>query len=98
MSKLFRDAAIEAKRAQWYGAIVMSNPWPLRLTVAVTAAIAVLLIAFLAFGSYTKRVTVSGQLVPDKGLIKVYAQQAATVMEEQAAEGAHVAANQVLFA
>ncbi|WP_230414564.1 HlyD family secretion protein, partial [Collimonas silvisoli] len=53
--------------------------------------------AFLAWGSYTKHSTVSGQLVPNTGLIKVYAPQTGIVIEKRVKEGQQVKSGEVLY-
>lgn len=71
--QLFRKEVFEAKRTSWLGGISLAQPirlWFLTL-VAVVAALAVAL--FLAFGTYTRRSTVVGQLVPSRGLATVLA-------------------------
>ncbi|MDN4684453.1 hypothetical protein QYZ58_33120, partial [Pseudomonas aeruginosa] len=51
------------------------------------AAMALLVVGFFLFGSYTKRSTVSGQLVPASGQVKVYAPQAGIVLRKFVQEG-----------
>jgi membrane fusion protein len=45
-----------------------------------------LVLCFLTLGSYTKRSTVTGQLAPDIGLLKVYVTQPGTVLEKRVTE------------
>jgi membrane fusion protein len=53
--------------------------------------------AFLALGEYTRKVRVSGVLVPDRGVLRLMAPQDALVVERRAIEGAAVRAGDVLF-
>lgn len=53
---------------------------------------------FFAFGSYTRRATVEGVLVPDTGLVKVYARESGVVMKKAVTEGRYVTRGQVLYA
>jgi len=53
--------------------------------------------AFLALGEYTRKVRVSGVLVPDRGVIRLVPPQDAVVLERRVAEGASVRAGDVLF-
>jgi membrane fusion protein len=96
-SSLYREDAIEAQRSQWLGRIVMIQPMSYSVLAMFASCLAAALIAFAAWGSYTKRVTVPGQLVPDKGLVKVYVQQVGTIVKERVTEGMHVNAGDVLF-
>jgi len=49
--------------------------------------LAVLFSSFLFWGSLTRHTTISGQLVPNAGLIKVYAPQRGVVIESKVKEG-----------
>ncbi|MCW4649309.1 HlyD family secretion protein, partial [Pseudomonas aeruginosa] len=51
------------------------------------AVMALLVVGFFLFGSYTKRSTVSGQLVPASGQVKVHAPQAGIVLRKFVQEG-----------
>ena len=69
VQKLFRDEALHARRDEWLGSIVVAVPlsrWMLAL-LAATAACSIILLFTL--GHYTRRESVSGQLVPVTGLI-----------------------------
>lgn len=55
------------------------------------------LICFAIFGTYTRRTAISGQLVPDTGLVKVYAAESATIVEKRVGEGERVLKGQVLY-
>lgn len=70
---LFRKEVMEARRASWLGGISLAQPlrlWVLTLA-GMTAAGAI--IAFLLLGTYTRRSSVTGQLVTAKGLATVLA-------------------------
>ncbi|MBI3898699.1 MAG: HlyD family efflux transporter periplasmic adaptor subunit [Gammaproteobacteria bacterium] len=54
-------------------------------------------IAFLTWGSYTKRSTVVGQLVPTADLIKIYVPQPGIVVERRVKEGQRVPSGDVLY-
>src|SRR5690606_7829800 len=74
VSRLFRAEVLEARRAK-AGAIVLVSPVSCRLLGAVGVAAAAALVAFLALGTYTRHVTLAGQLVPERGVIAVLAPQ-----------------------
>ncbi len=50
-----------------------------------------------AFGSYTRRTTVEGVIVPDTGLVKVYGQQPGVVLRKAVVEGQHVSRGMTLY-
>jgi membrane fusion protein len=92
MSDLFRREAIEHRRQRLYGEVVFAVPlnhW------AVTGAIAVsfmLLVWFLVAGSYARRETVLGQVMPDRGVVRVRAQDDGVVESVLVSEGQEVEA------
>lgn len=94
---LFRPEALAARNVSKVGNVVLTHP-PLfgRLTVAV-ALFGLALVALFIFGSYARRNTVIGQLVPDTGLIKVQAQHAAVVSARRVKEGQTVRRGDVLY-
>lgn len=94
---MFRAAALDANKSQWLGGIVLVRPLSLRLLTVVAVACALLICVFFIWGSYTKRSTLIGQLVPDSGLIKVYVPQLGIVQEKRVAEGQRVHAGDVLY-
>lgn len=93
---LFRKEAVAARHASALGTVSLVQPtrmWALvSLAVLATAAIGI----FLVFGNYASRSTVSGQLVPSRGLVTVVAPTAGVVATVDVSEGAHVAAGQRL--
>ncbi|MFZ5656986.1 MAG: HlyD family secretion protein [Pseudomonadota bacterium] len=92
--QLFRKEVLEAKRSSWLGGISLAQPirlWVLT-SAAVVAALSVAL--FLTFGTYTRRSTVVGQLVPSKGLATVLAPATGVVSRLDVSEGQRIAAGQ----
>ena len=66
---LFRMEVMEARRGDWLGSIVVAAPLSRWLLTALAMSIASALLLFLFLGSYTRRETVAGQLVPSAGLL-----------------------------
>ncbi len=96
-NQLFRPAALRARETKWLGEIVLIRPVTFSALTALAAALAAAVVAFLIWGSYTKRSTVPGQLIPDTGLVKVYAAQPGVVLQSFVAEGKAVRRGDVLF-
>ena len=78
---------MEAKRGSWLGSISLAQPLKLRVLGVLAAASACLVLSFLAFGEYTRRSKVQGELVPDLGLSTVVAPSAGVIASLQAEEG-----------
>lgn len=72
-NELFRRESLEAKRSSWLGGLSLAQPLRLWLLTGFMTLVAVLLIGFLAIGSYSRRSQVTGQLVPDLGLTTLIA-------------------------
>ena len=64
---------------------------------ALVLATLVCVTSFLAWGEYTRKARISGVLIPDRGVVRMAAPQAATVLESHASEGAVVKKGDVLF-
>ncbi len=96
MVNIFRREALQSQ-ASWIGEIQLVRPLPLALLTAGVALAVLAVGAFLALGEYTRKVHVSGVLVPDRGVIRLVPPQDAVVLERRIAEGASVRAGDVLF-
>lgn len=94
---LFREQARAAQQTKWLGDIVLIRPLSFSLLTSIAVLLALIVCAFLRFATYTRHSTVSGQLVPDAGLVKVYVPQTGIVIEKHVAEGQQVNAGDILF-
>ncbi len=95
---LFRAEAVKAKSGDWLGEVVIVQPASTSLLAGVAFLIGSALIAFCVFGEYTKKARVSGYVVPDRGLLKVYAEQAGQITALNISEGDKVRRGDVLAA
>lgn len=95
--QLFRSAVFKNQHAKWLGDVVLVRPVSFAMLTAGAAICALVLVLFFVFGSYTKRITVVGQIVPEGGLIKIHSLQRGIVMKKYVTEGQTVTEGQVLF-
>ena len=95
--QLYRTEALNARQVKWLGEIVLIRPISFSFLCALAGGLAVAVLIFLFFGTYTKRTTVSGQLVPDLGLVKVYVPQYGIVVKKNVVEGQAVKRGDVLY-
>ncbi len=96
-SALFRMEALEAQRPKSLGTIVLlPSAWS-RWTALASLALAVLICLLIAFGTYTRRSTVSGQIYPLDGLIRVTSSQPGVVVETPVRDGDKVQRGDLLF-
>ena len=96
-ARLFRDEALAAQRTQLLGRIVLTPRISMFWLSAIAALLALAVIAFLLLGSHTRRVTVSGQLLPAGGLIRVHTPQAGVVLEKKVVDGQQVRKGDLLY-
>lgn len=96
-TSLFREAARQNTQAKSFGEILLVRPISFTLLALVAAAMTLVLVCFIAVGSYTKRVTVSGQLAPNLGVLKIYASQPGIVFSKHVREGRSVKKGERLF-
>ncbi len=95
---LFRSEVIEARRSQWLGTVLLT-PRPSHRLFAVLALLAIAaMTALLTLGEFTRKASVTGWLVPEKGLVQIFAPQQGVVTEVFHAEGDQVREGDQLLA
>ena len=93
---LFRDQAVRHKLNKPSGTVLYYSPWT-RPVAAASLALSVCLLALIVSGHYTRAVAISGYLVPDGGILRVFAPQPGVIVEKRIKVGDHVAKGQTLF-
>ena len=88
---LFRKEALEAQQASALGRILLFTPRIADALIALVLLFTLLLLLFVIFGSYTRKATVYGELVPVSGVIKVYPPQGGRIEAVEVQSGARVA-------
>ncbi|HYP70621.1 MAG TPA: anibiotic ABC transporter, partial [Variovorax sp.] len=94
-ASLFRKEVLEA-HVDSPGSIALTTPLRTSLLIAAAVGAAMLVVAFLILAPYTRRASVTGQLVPTRGLVSVVAPTRGVLAELATEEGARVRAGQVL--
>lgn len=95
MTRLFRDEVIQRRCSEVGVPLGVTARWTKIYVAGLAAAIGLGLVT-LACGTYARKARVWGFLVPDKGLIKVYAAHAGRTTEVSIKEGDKIAKDQVL--
>ena len=88
---------LKARSARSLGQIILTPHPRTTWLVVIAAVLGLLVVLFLTFGTYTRRATVTGQLVPSTGVIRVHTPQAGVVLERKVNEGQVVQKGDVLF-
>lgn len=94
---LFRTEAMAARQVNWLGEIVLVRPVSFTVLTLIAVSFAAVVITFFVCGSYTKRSTVQGQLVPSAGQLKIHSPQYGVVLERFVEEGQLVKQGAPLF-
>jgi membrane fusion protein len=96
-SPLFRPESMAARRPQMTGEVLLSTRALSTWAALFALLVAALLIAFVTWGSYTRRTTVVGYLEPSEGTTRITAPQPGVVVEQTIQEGASVKKGDPLF-
>jgi len=94
---LFRPEALRHRQGEWLGTLQLSQPLPLAWITAGVVASVLALGLFLAWGQGSRRVQVSGVLIPAGGLVRIVPPQVARVQRLAVQEGQPVRAGQLLM-
>ncbi|ABZ76558.1 toxin secretion, membrane fusion protein [Shewanella halifaxensis HAW-EB4] len=87
MSGLFRQQAVEAQKQKLHGDVSLAQPISIYVSATVLLVIIVAIVFFLSLSHYARKETVRGYLVPDKGLIKTYANRSGNIDVLHVSEG-----------
>ncbi len=96
-SSLFRKEALEHRKDRLYGDVILLQPFSMTVLVSAVVVICLFVLAILFWGTYARKETVHGYLLPDKGIVKTYATQAGTIAKVYVREGDEVKEGQPLI-
>lgn len=94
---LFRKEALEHQRERLWGEVILTQSVSTRLMTGVLTGVVAAIIAFLILGTYTRKETVPGYLMPVDGLVEVHSSGVGTVTEVVVARGDKVKAGDTLL-
>ncbi|HFC1698031.1 TPA: HlyD family secretion protein [Neisseria gonorrhoeae] len=97
MSHLFRKEVFVAQQNKWTGQVILTRPFSFLFLTFCAFLIALCIIIFLIFGSYTNKTTVEGQLLPTMGVVRVYSADIGTITHKFVEDGNFVKAGEPLF-
>jgi len=97
MSRLFRPEAVAHKNQRLHGVVILANTWShAALTIFFCAIITALGVFAFHYG-FTRKETVNGMVVPDRGVIRLVAPQSGVVTRIQGKEGDVLKAGDPVF-
>ncbi|HGP7643521.1 TPA: HlyD family secretion protein, partial [Neisseria gonorrhoeae] len=82
---------------KWTGQVILTRPFSFLFLTFCAFLIALCIIIFLIFGSYTNKTTVEGQLLPTMGVVRVYSSDIGTITHKFVEDGNFVKAGEPLF-
>jgi membrane fusion protein len=95
---LFRNEVVAERQAQWLGTVLLASRPSHRLFAAFAGLATVGVLGLLFFADFTRKARIDGLLVPQQGLVQVFAPQAGVVTELFVKEGAEVHKGERLLA
>ena len=93
---LFREEAIESRRARFYGSVMINQPISFSVMTGVAVLVLLLTCTFLATASFSRKESVLGWITPESGMSQIYAVKEGVVRGVEVRVGQHVEANQDL--
>ena len=79
------------------GQIILTPRVSMHWVAVVVALVGLAVVLFMTFGTYTRRSTVTGQLLPSNGVIRILTPQVGVVVEKNVVEGQTVKKGDVLY-
>ncbi len=94
---LFRKSAIDQQRERLHGELILTQPVSFTLIIFFLTCIIVVALAFLIMNDYSKKESVFGYLVPDRGVVDIFTPQQGLLLHMNVFEGMPVGENDNLF-
>jgi membrane fusion protein len=87
---LFRPEVIAQRQTQWLGTVLLATRISHRLFAIFALLTAAAVLSLLFFATYTRKARINGWLVPQQGLVRIFAPQSAVVTQLYVHEGDEV--------
>lgn len=98
MSKsFFREEALNANKNGVMGNVALYSPPYRWLVISLVSFFVVIIICYVLFGTYTKKETASGYLLPAKGIYNITSPVTGTIVDMPVTKGSMIARNNVLM-
>jgi membrane fusion protein len=90
IARLFRTEVLAERQTQWLGTVLLTPRLSHRVFTLFAALAVAAILALMAFADFTRRARVSGWLMPEQGLVRVFTPRAGVVTGLDVAEGTEV--------
>lgn len=97
MSRLFRPEAVEHKNKRLHGVVILAQSWSYAALTAFFCCVVLALVLFSLNFGFTRKETVTGVVVPDRGVVRLAAPQSGIITRIQANEGDLLKAGDPVF-
>lgn len=87
---LFRPEVLAETQARWMGTVLLAPNISGAILSACALAAATAIVALLVFGQYTRKARINGWLVPQQGVVRIFAPMPAVITELHVHEGMEV--------
>ncbi len=87
---LFRPEVVTENQTQWLGTVLLTPRLSFRFFTAFALVAAAAIVTLVCLTNYTRKARINGWLVPQQGLIRVFAPQAGVVTQLDVYEGVDV--------
>lgn len=96
VTELFRRESVHHGAERLSGELILATPVSARILGGLLSSILLVAMLFASFGSYSRKESVVGWIVPEGGLIRVAARQGGTIQALEVREGDQVSAGRPL--
>ncbi|BAP44936.1 HlyD family efflux transporter periplasmic adaptor subunit [Pseudomonas sp. LJDD11] len=94
---LFRPEAMASTQVNRFGRVLIQQPLGYTVSALLAVALIALIAAFAYFGTYTRKATVTGLLMPEQGIFRLASSGAGYIAQVKVKEGQAVEPGDVLF-
>ncbi|WP_318486196.1 HlyD family secretion protein [Photobacterium leiognathi] len=84
---MFRNEVLEAKKQRLFGKVIVTQPISIYFLTFFFFVVFFLIFIYLIKSSYSRKETVNGYIIPEKGLIKVFSNRAGVIENIYVVEG-----------
>lgn len=85
--EVFRKEVYEAQRRQLFGSVIVTQPISIYSSCALIFAVFLIILIFLSQATYSRKETVKGYLLPERGVVKVFSDRVGVIESLYVKEG-----------